>query len=117
VFGMVKDDRHRTRALVTTDGREIGIVGQPAVFAFIGTVQEEVHRYAITTHRKLRGKKNTVSQLDEIPGVGEVRKAALWKTFGSLKAIRNATEEELGKAVPPKTAKAVYAYFHQESGV
>ena len=68
-FGMVKDDRHRTRALETPDGREIGISGNPAVFAFIGTIQEETHRCAIEYQRSLRSAK-LHSTLDAIPGVG-----------------------------------------------
>ena len=54
VYGMVKDDHHRTRALITSDGHEIGIVGNQAVFSFIGTIQEETHRFAIEYHRSLR---------------------------------------------------------------
>ena len=73
VFGMVKDGKHRTRALVTPEGREIALDGTPAVFALIGTIQEETHRFAITYHRELRSKRLRYSQLDEIPGVGPKR--------------------------------------------
>lgn len=113
VFGMVKDDRHRTRALVTPDGEEIGISAQPAVFALIGTIQEETHRFAIEYHRSLRSKNSYNSKLDEITGVGEKRRNALLKAFGSLKAVKAATLEELSSAVPVNTAEAVYRYFHQ----
>ena len=116
VFGMVKDDRHRTRALVTPDGREIGIVTQPHVFAFIGTIQEETHRFAITYHRKLRSKTGIGSTLDAVPGVGPARRAQLLKAFGSVKAVKAASAEELGQVVPSNTAQAVYSYFHKESG-
>ncbi|MBQ2633498.1 MAG: excinuclease ABC subunit UvrC [Oscillospiraceae bacterium] len=111
VFGMVKDEHHRTRALVTADGREIGIVGNQAVFSFIGTIQEEVHRYAIAYHRSLRSG-TIASALDAIPGVGEARRNALLRRFKSLKAIRAAGVEELAEAVPRSTAQAVYDYFH-----
>ena len=112
VFGMVKDDRHRTRALITSDGQEIGIVGNTAVFSFIGTIQEEVHRYSIEYHRKLRS--GTIrSALDGIPGVGEKRRNALLKEFKSVKAIKAASVDELRAAVPESTARAVYAYFHR----
>ena len=84
IFGMVKDDRHRTRALVTPDGAEIGIQTVPAVFALIGRIQEETHRFAITYHRALRSKRVKGSQLDEIEGIGEKRRLALLKRFGSL---------------------------------
>ena len=116
VFGMVKDDRHRTRALVTPEGREIGIVSQPNVFAFIGTIQEETHRFAIAYHRKLRSKTGIGSSLDAIPGVGPARRAQLLKHFGSIKAIRTAELEQLGQVVPKNVAESIYAYFHGESG-
>ncbi len=115
VFGMVKDDRHRTRALITPDGQEIGISGNPAVFAFIGTIQEETHRFAIEYHRKLRGKHIKHSQLDEIPGVGEKRKAALLKRFGSVKAIKQAELADIARVVDRTTANNIYSYFHGEA--
>ena len=70
-FGMVKDDHHRTRGLVAPDGREFGISTVPAVFALIGRIQEEVHRFAITYNRALGAKKVRGSSLDQIEGVGE----------------------------------------------
>lgn len=114
IFGMVKDNRHRTRALVTPDGAEIGIQTTPAVFALIGRIQEETHRFAITYHRTLRSKRVRGSSLDEIKGVGEKRRLALLKHFKSVTAIRNATLDELSQAVPRSTAQAVYEYFHQQ---
>jgi len=114
IFGMVKDDRHRTRTLITSEGREIGIQGSQAVFSLIGRIQEETHRFAIAFNRQSHGKKVKGSGLDAIPGVGEVRRAALLKHFKSMKAIREATLEELEKAVPKNTAKAVYEWFRQE---
>lgn len=112
VFGMVKDNKHRTRALVTPDGREIALDGTQAVFALIGTIQEETHRFAITYNRQSHGKSVRGSTLDAIPGVGEVRRAALLRHFKSLKAIREATLPELEQVVPKNTAQAVYTYFH-----
>ena len=111
VFGMVKDDRHRTRALITPNGEEIGIQANPAAFALVGRIQEETHRFAIEYHRSLRDSVRG-STLDKIPGVGEKRRNDLIKHFGSVKAVRAATEEELRAAVPKNTAKAVYDYFH-----
>ena len=73
IFGMVKDNRHRTRALVTPQGEEIGIQASPAVFALIGRIQEETHRFAITYHRQLRSKHVRGSTLDAIEGIGEKR--------------------------------------------
>jgi excinuclease ABC subunit C len=110
---MVKDDRHRTRAQVTPEGREIGIDAKPYVFSFIGTIQEETHRFAIEYNRSLRSKKYG-SSLDAIPGVGEKRRNDLIKAFKSVKAIENAGVEELNKVVPKPTAQKIYDHFHKE---
>ena len=114
VLGMVKDDHHRTRALIRSDGREIGIRTEPALFTLIGTVGEEVHRYVIGYHRTLRDKKLRASALDSVKGVGDARKTALLKAFGSLKAIRAASLEELAAVVPKNAAQAVYTALHAE---
>ena len=114
IFGMVKDDRHRTRALVTPDGAEIGIAGQQSVFALIGNVQEETHRFAISYHRKLRSKRVQGSTLDKIPGVGPARRQALLKRFHTISAIRGASLEELLTVLPRDAAHAVYDFFRSE---
>ena len=113
VFGMVKDDRHRTRALIRSDGREIGIKGNQAVFSLVGAIQEETHRFAIEYQRSLRSE-GFASKLDAIPGVGEKRRADLIKSFKSVKAIREANLSQLALVVPKNTAKAVFDYFHKE---
>ena len=112
VFGMVKDDRHRTRALVTPDGREIRIDNNQAIFALIGNIQEETHRFAITYHRQLRSKRLRYSELDNIPGIGPKRKQMLLRQFKSLTAIGQATLPELERLLPKDAAAAVYHHFH-----
>ena len=112
IFGMVKDDRHRTRALVTPEGREIGIVGNPAVFSLIGQIQEETHRFAITYHHESHTKSTMKSALDDIPGVGTKRREALRKHFGTIKAIKEADIEALAAVVPRPAAEAVWRHFH-----
>ena len=114
IFGMVKDDRHRTRALVTPEGEEIGISGKQSVFALIGNIQEETHRFAISYHRKLRSKRMKGSTLDKIPGIGDKRRAELLKRFKSVSAVREAGLQELKGVLPKDAAMAVYQYFHQE---
>lgn len=114
VFGMVKDGRHRTRALVTPDGREIKIDNQQSVFAFIGTIQEETHRFAITYHRDLRSKRLRYSELDGIAGIGPKRKEELLKTFKSLAGIKKASLYELERILPKDAASAVYHHFSEE---
>lgn len=113
VFGMVKDDRHRTRMLVAPDGREIRIDSQQAVFSLIGNIQEETHRFAITFHRQLRSKRLRYSELDTISGIGPKRKQELLKTFKSLAAIGEAELEELQRVLPKDAAYAVYQHFHK----
>ena len=112
IFGMVKDDRHRTRALITPEGREIGIVGNPAVFSLIGQIQEETHRFAITFHHESHTKSTLKSALDGIPGVGEKRKAELRKHFGTIKAIREADVEQLTVVLPRNVAQTLWNHFH-----
>ena len=112
IFGMVKDDRHRTRALVTADGKEIGISTNQAAFSLIGNIQEETHRFAIEYQRSLRSE-SFGSELNGIPGVGEKRKSELLRRFRTLKAIRNADFDELCSVVPKNTARAVYDYYHK----
>ncbi len=114
VFGMVKDDRHRTRALVTPEGEEISIDTNQTVFAFIGSIQEETHRFAISYHRQKRSKRLRYSALDAIPGIGPKRKQELLKQYKSLSAIAQATVPELERLLPKDAAAAVYRYFHNK---
>ena len=112
IFGMVKDDRHRTRALTRPDGSEIGIAGTQAVFALVGTIQEETHRFAITYHHKLQSKALSHSVLDDVPGIGAARRQKLLEAFPSAEAVARAELSQLEAVLPKKTAAAVYAYFH-----
>ena len=116
VFGMVKDDRHRTRALVTPEGQEIRIDNNQAVFSLIGNIQEETHRFAITYHRQLRSKRLRYSELDAIPGIGPKRKQELLRQFKSIQSIRQATLPELERLLPKDAAAAVYAHFRETEG-
>ncbi len=113
-FGMVKDHRHRTRALISPLGQEIGIVQHPSIFALIGQIQEETHRVAISFHRQQQSKALQQSQLEEIPGVGEARRKALWQRFSSRKAMEQASLAQLEELLPKKVAQAVYDYFREK---
>ncbi|WP_409969162.1 excinuclease ABC subunit UvrC [Bengtsoniella intestinalis] len=112
VFGMVKDDRHRTRALMTPEGGEIGIANTPAVFTLIGQIQEETHRFAITYHHQKHTKTNLRSALDGVSGLGEKRKQALKDRFGTIRAIKTATETELAEVIPKDVATALWKHLH-----
>ncbi len=112
-FGMVKDSRHHTRAIVGAQG-EIEIKANRSVFAFVSGIQDEVHRFAITFHRKRSSGRLTRSTLLAIPGVGPKRAAALLKTLGSVQAVAAADEEQL-QTVPGMNraaAAAVWAHYH-----
>ena len=108
---MVKDDRHRTRALVSSKGDEIGISTNQAVFSLIGNIQEETHRFAIEYQRHLR-KEKFASALENIEGLGPKRRADLIKYFKTVKAIREASVEQLHLVLPINAAEAVYRHFH-----
>lgn len=114
VYGMVKDDRHRTRALITSEGREIGIQSEPSVFSLIGSIQEQTHNYAIEYHRSLRSRHLRESVLDDIPGIGIVRKKKLLEKFKTVSAIKRADIEKLCSVLTQKQAEIVYNYFHNQ---
>jgi excinuclease ABC subunit C len=95
IFGMVKNDKHQTRALMDENRNEIEI--SEKLFNLITLFQDTVHDTAITYHRKLRDKALTSSELDEIEGIGDVKKKELLKTFGSVEKIRNASIDEITK--------------------
>jgi len=118
VIGMAKDDSHRTRALVFADGTEIPLKDHPLLFTYVGTIQEEVHRFAIEYHRGLRGKNAISSVLDDIDGIGPKRRDALLAHFGSVDAIKKASKEELLE-VPEMTESAagsVIEFFARSGG-
>lgn len=93
VFGMVKNDKHQTRALIDENRKEIPI--SETLMNLITKFQDTVHDTAISYHRKLREKEITHSELDDIKGIGEVKKKALLKHFGSVEKIKQASKEEL----------------------
>lgn len=115
VYGMVKDDRHRTRGLVSVDG-EIDVAMHKSVFHFITRIQDEVHRTAIGYHRKLHRQESIKSELDDIPGIGPKRRNILLAAFRSVEQIKNATLEELAavKGMDRRSAAQVYQYWHKE---
>lgn len=115
VYGMVKDDKHRTRA-ITEDGGEIAIQSTRAVFTLVSSIQDEVHRFAIGYHRQQRKKATISTTLTSIPGIGETRAKALMKHFTTIRAVSEATEEMLEETpgMNAPAARAVYRYFHSE---
>lgn len=117
IFGMVKDDRHRTRA-IRAENEEIAIRSSQSVFRLITAIQDETHRYAISFSRKKHRKTGFASVLTGVPGIGEQRAAKLLKHFKSMAAVKAADEEALA-AAPGMTrpaAEALYCYLHPADG-
>lgn len=112
VYGMVKDSSHRTRA-IAADGREIAISGKRSAFTLVSSIQEEAHRWAVGYHRKRRSKSSIGTALTQIEGVGETRARALLRHFGSVKAIRAASVDQIAavKGIPKAVAQTIKKYF------
>ena len=115
VFGMVKDNKHRTRA-IAHDGGEIAINSKRQAFTLISTIQEEVHRYSVAYHHSKHKKSMFNATLTKIEGVGEKKSKALLKHFKTVSAIREASVDELCKAegINRSTAEKVYNYFRKD---
>ena len=114
LFGMVKDDHHRTRAMVDSDGREIAINMNRGTFTFITAIQDETHRFANAYRKQQMKKKSYASALTEVPGVGPKTAKALMNQFKSVAAVREASTAALENTpgVGPLLAQTIYEYFH-----
>ena len=114
VFGMVKDGKHRTRA-ISEGGQEISISSSRRVFTLIGEIQEEVHRFAISYHKSKHTKRSVSTTLTAIGGIGEKKATLLLKHFRSLKAIGEASESEISavSGISKTDAHKIYDYFHK----
>jgi excinuclease ABC subunit C len=114
---MVKDDSHRTRGLYFNNV-EIPIEKDSEAFKLITRIQDEAHRFAIEYHRSLRSKAQVTSRLDQIPGVGPVRKKALMRRFASIGELREADVETLEQIpeINHRQALAIWEYFHTGDG-
>lgn len=115
LFGMVKDSKHRTRA-VTGGGEDIAIRANRRAFTFVTQIQDEVHRFAIGYHQNRRTKAMLSSELMNIEGVGKARAAELLKHFGTLAKLKTASKEEISavKGVSNAVAEKIFSYFHPE---
>ena len=115
LFGMVKDDKHRTRA-ISTDGGEIAIQSKRAAFTLLSSIQNEVHRFAITYHRKKHAGSTLRLELLDIEGIGETKAKALLKQFKTVKHIKEATVQELLETpgISERLARNIYSHYHKE---
>ncbi len=113
LFGMVKDSKHRTRA-VATGGGDISIKANEKAYRLVTAIQDEVHRFAITYHQKRRSKKMLSSELTAIEGIGDVKAKELLKHFKTMKAIKSSLPEELCKVkgITPKLAEKIFNTFN-----
>ena len=116
VCGMVKDDNHRTRGLYFHDV-ELPIDRGSEGFKLITRIQDEAHRFAIEYHRSLRSKGQVHSILDDIPGVGEVRRKSLMKHFDSIEDLKAASVEDIAQipSINQQAAEQIYQFFHENS--
>lgn len=112
LFGMVKDNRHRTRA-ISGDGGEIAINSKRQVFTLVSEIQNEVHRFSVAYHHQKHAKRGLSLSLTEIEGVGEKRASALLKYFKTMTAIKNAEVDELSKVpgITSAVAQNIYDYY------
>ena len=115
VFGMAKDDHHKTRQLVSVQG-EAALPVQSAAFRLVAFIQDEAHRFAVTYHKKLHSKKTFESELEGIGGVGPVRRKALMRKFKSMKKIKEATLTQLMETdgIDEKTAINILSFFQKK---
>lgn len=116
LYGMVKDDHHRTRGIIDDTGREISLNMNRSTYAFVSSIQDEAHRFANAYRKQQMKKKSYASALTEIPGVGPATAKVLMRTFGTVTAVREADVETLQKApgVGEKMAQTIFAHFHPE---
>ncbi len=118
VFGMVKDDHHKTRTLVT-ESSELSIARDPELFRFIYKLQEEVHRFTVSKMTQAKRKTLKTSSLEKIKGIGPQKAKKLLSAFGTLSKLKEATAEEIRKTakVSEADAKAVFEYFHKKDSI
>ncbi len=112
VFGLVKDGFHRTKGITDVE-REYPVDKKSELYKFLYGMQEEVHRFAITSWRKRHEKKNIHSDIENIKGVGPATRKKLLKHFSGIKELKNASVEELEKCVSKDVAKNIYDYYHK----
>ncbi len=115
IAGLVKDDKHSTRALLNEDLQEIELDKTDPLFFLLTRMQDEVHRFAITYHKKLRAKGMTKSILDDIPGIGPARKKQVQSAYPSLKKMREASQTDFEKILPAAPAALLYNRLHENS--
>lgn len=113
IIGLVKNNKHQTSEIMNENFEVLPVKKDSSLFLFLTRIQDEVHRYAITYHRNIKAKGALSSLLDVVPGIGEVKKKELLKTYGSLKKMKEATVEELETIVNKDVAKNLFSYLKE----
>ena len=113
VIGLVKDKSHRTNHIMNGNYEILEVEKDSKLFLFLTRIQEEVHRYAITYHRNIKSKGALSSVLDVVPGIGDIRKKELMKKFGSLKKMKEASQEELSNIVGKDVSEKLFEYLKE----
>ena len=113
IIGLVKNNKHQTSEIMNENFEVLPVKKDSSLFLFLTRIQDEVHRYAITYHRNIKAKGALSSLLDVVPGIGEIKKKELLKTYGSLKKMKEATVEELETIVNKDVAKNLFSYLKE----
>ena len=113
IIGLVKNKSHKTNEIMDSNYNILPVKRDSNLFLFLTKIQDEVHRYAITYHRNIKAKGALSSLLDVVPGIGEVSKKELLKTFGSLKKMKEASVEDLEKILNKEIAKNLFSYLKE----
>ncbi|MCF0258720.1 MAG: excinuclease ABC subunit UvrC [Erysipelotrichaceae bacterium] len=112
--GLVKDDKHSTRALLDESHQEVPLDRQSPLFFLLTRMQDEVHRFAVSYHKKLRAKGMTKSILEDIPGIGPARRKTLKTRYPSMKKMKEASLEDFEALVPAQSARILYDRLHEQ---
>ena len=113
IIGLAKDDKHKTNYIINENLERLDVSKDSKLFLFLTRIQEEVHRFAITYHRKIKSKGTLSSVLDLVPGIGDKRKKQLLRKFGSLKKIKEASFDELKEVIGKDTAENLIDYLKE----
>ncbi|MEG0842126.1 MAG: excinuclease ABC subunit UvrC [Erysipelotrichaceae bacterium] len=117
ICGLVKDEHHRTSNLIDQEGNRLPVKRDSPLFFLLTRMQDEVHRFAISYHKKLRSHAQTKSILDDVEGIGEVRKKAIWKRFKSIKQLKLASLEEISEVLPKAVSENLYQILHNPNQI
>lgn len=115
IIGLKKDDKHRTRSIITKDLEEKDLPHDNNLYLYLTKMQDEIHRFAITYHRNIKSKGALSSVLSEIPGIGEKRRKSLLKEFGSINKIKEASIDDIARYIPREVAEKLKSFLENDN--